>query len=57
MFDIFKSKEKIGAGKKSYAINFKLQDKMKTLTDEEIDATMNKIITTLEKNFNAIIRK
>jgi len=30
---------------------------MKTLTDEEIDATMNKIITTLEKNFNAIIRK
>jgi phenylalanyl-tRNA synthetase beta chain len=57
LFDIFKSKEKIGAGKKSYAINFKLQDKMKTLTDEEIDATMNKIITTLEKNFNAIIRK
>jgi phenylalanyl-tRNA synthetase beta chain len=55
LFDLFES-EKIGAGKKSLALNFVFQDPEKTLTDKEIDAWMNRIITTLEKE-GAEIRK
>ena len=56
LFDVFES-EKLGAGKKSMAINFTFLDEEKTLTDKEIDAMMNKIITTYEKELNAEVRK
>ncbi|MGN6163152.1 MAG: phenylalanine--tRNA ligase subunit beta [Flavisolibacter sp.] len=56
LFDVFES-EKIGADKKSMAINFTFLDQEKTLTDKEIDAWMNKIMTTLEKELQAEIRK
>ena len=41
---------------KSFAINFTFLDKEKTLTDEEIEAMMNKIISNLENKLNAVIR-
>ena len=56
LFDIFES-EKIGPGKKSMAVSFTFQDEEKTLTDKEIDAMMNKIIVSYEKELNAEIRK
>ena len=56
LFDIFES-EKLGAGKKSLAVNFIFGDDEKTLTDKEIDGWMNKIMATLEKELNAEIRK
>ncbi len=56
LFDIFES-EKLGAGKKSMAINFTFSDEEKTLTDKEIDSWMNKIMSTLEKDLQAEIRK
>ena len=56
LFDIFES-EKLGAGKKSVAVNFTFLDEEKTLTDKEIDAWMSKIMTTLEKDLQAEIRK
>ncbi|HVT83892.1 MAG TPA: phenylalanine--tRNA ligase subunit beta [Chitinophagaceae bacterium] len=56
LFDIFES-EKLGTGKKSIAINFTFLDEEKTLTDKEIDEWMNRIMTTLEKDLNAEIRK
>ena len=56
LFDVFES-EKLGAGKKSMAINFTFLDEEKTLTDKEIDAMMNKIITAYEKELNAEVRK
>ena len=56
LFDIFES-EKLGADKKSIAINFTFQDEEKTLTDKEIESWMSKIIGTLEKEVNAEIRK
>ena len=56
LFDIFES-EKLGADKKSMAINFTFSDEEKTLTDKEIDGWMNKIMTTLEKSLGAEIRK
>jgi phenylalanyl-tRNA synthetase beta chain len=56
LFDVFES-EKFGRDKKSMAINFTFLDEEKTLTDKEIDGWMNKIMTTLEKELGAEIRK
>lgn len=56
LFDVFES-EKIGAGKKSLAINFTFLDEEKTLTDKEIDSWMQRIMATLEKETGAEIRK
>ncbi len=56
LFDIFES-EKLGADKKSLAVNFTFLDEEKTLTDKEIDGWMSKIMTALEKELQAEIRK
>lgn len=56
LFDIFES-DKLGRDKKSLAISFTFLDNEKTLTDKEIDAMMQKIMTSLEKELNAEIRK
>ena len=56
LFDIFES-DKLGAGKKSMAVNFTFMDSSKTLTDKEIDEMMSKIIAACEKQLGAEIRK
>lgn len=56
LFDVFES-EKLGADKKSMAVNFTFLDTEKTLTDKEIDGWMSRIMTTLEKELKAEIRK
>ena len=56
LFDIFES-EKLGASKKSMAINYTFIDEEKTLTDKDIDSMMAKIIAIYEKELNAEIRK
>jgi phenylalanyl-tRNA synthetase beta chain len=56
LFDIFKS-EKLGAGKKSMAVSFTFSDDEKTLTDKEIEGWMTRIMTALEKDLQAEIRK
>lgn len=56
LFDIFES-EKLGANKKSMAVNFTFMDSSKTLTDKEIDEMMGKIIAACEKQLGAEIRK
>jgi len=56
LFDIYRD-EKIGKGKKSVAYSLIFRDKKKTLSDEEINATMNDIIIELEKNLHAELRK
>ena len=56
LFDVFES-EKLGTGKKSLAVSFTFLDEAKTLTDKEIDSWMNKIMTVLEKDLQAEIRK
>ena len=56
LFDVFES-DKLGKDKKSMAVNFTFLDEEKTLTDKEIDSWMSKIMTTLEKELNAEIRK
>lgn len=56
LFDVFES-DKLGEGKKSFAISLTFQDSEKTLTDTEIDGMMQKIIGTFEKELSAVIRK
>jgi phenylalanyl-tRNA synthetase beta chain len=55
LFDVYQG-DKIESGKKSYALSFILQDDNKTLTDKEIDKTMNKLIDVYSKELNANIR-
>jgi phenylalanyl-tRNA synthetase beta chain len=55
LFDVYRG-EKIGAGKKSYAISFLLRDDERTLTDQIIDKTMEKILRDFQEKFNASIR-
>lgn len=56
LFDVFES-EKVGAGKKSYAVSFTFQHPEKTLTDKEVDKSMQKLIFAFEKELQAGIRK
>lgn len=56
LFDIFES-DKLGADKKSMAINFTFLDEEKTLTDKETDTMMNKLIHAFEQELQAEIRK
>lgn len=55
VFDVYQG-DKIASDKKSYAISFVLQNADKTLTDEEIEGTMNKLIKQLEKDLGATLR-
>ena len=55
LFDVYEGKT-LEAGKKSYAVNFTLQDKEKTLTDKQIDAIMQKLIKALTEKLNAKLR-
>lgn len=55
LFDVYEGKN-LEAGKKSYAISIILQDDERTLTDKQIDAVMNKIVTNLSKQLGAVLR-
>ncbi|HVS96178.1 MAG TPA: phenylalanine--tRNA ligase subunit beta, partial [Puia sp.] len=57
LFDIFENEEKLGRGKKSLAVSFTFLDEEKTLTDKEIDGMVNRIMSALEKEVHAEIRK
>lgn len=56
VFDVYSGKQ-IGEGKKSYSLSFTLLDNEQTLTDQVIEATMNKLMQSIEKEFNTVIRK
>ena len=55
LFDVYEGKN-LPEGKKSYAVNFILQDEQKTLNDKQIDAIMNKLIANLKQQLNAELR-
>ena len=55
LFDVYEGKN-LPEGKKSYAVNFILQDEQKTLTDKQIEAIMNKLIANIKKELNAELR-
>ena len=55
LFDVYEGKN-LPAGKKSYAVNFILQDTERTMNDKQIDAIMQKLIANLKKQLNAELR-
>ena len=55
LFDVYEGKN-LPEGKKSYAVNFILQDETKTMGDKQIDAIMQKLIQNLTKQLNAELR-
>lgn len=55
LFDVYEG-DKLPAGKKSYAVNFILQDNTKTMGDQQIDAIMQKLIAAFKKQLNAELR-
>ena len=55
-FDVYEG-DKIAEGKKAYALGFTLLDETKTLTDQEIDQVMNRLMSAFEREMGALIRK
>ena len=55
LFDVYEGKN-LPQGKKSYAVNFILQDNEKTLNDKQIDSIMQKLIQNLKQQLNAELR-
>jgi phenylalanyl-tRNA synthetase beta chain len=55
LFDVFES-EKLGAGKKSLALNYTFQLADRTLTDAETEALMQQLTTAYSKELGAQIR-
>jgi len=55
-FDVYEG-DKIPSGKKAYALGFTLQDDNKTLTDEEIEKVMTRLMGAFEGTMGAVIRK
>ena len=55
LFDVYRG-EKIPAGKKQYALGFVLQDLERTLTDVEVEKTMERVLGSLKADFGAVLR-
>jgi phenylalanyl-tRNA synthetase beta chain len=55
LFDVYEG-EKLGDGKKSYGISLMFQDENRTLTDIQIDKTMERIVKSLESDLKAQLR-
>lgn len=55
LFDVYEG-EKIGEGKKSYALSFTLRDDERTLTDKDIERVMTKLMDAFEKKLGAVVR-
>ncbi|MBR5076003.1 MAG: phenylalanine--tRNA ligase subunit beta [Bacteroidales bacterium] len=55
LFDVYRG-DKIPAGKKQYALSFVIQDLEKTLTDQDTERVMERLLSTFQKDFGAQLR-
>ncbi len=55
LFDVYRG-DKIPERKKQYALNFVLQDPEKTLTDNEVEKAMSRLLATYQNSFGATLR-
>ena len=55
LFDVYEG-DKLPVGKKSYALSFTLLDETATLTDKQIEKTMEKLMKTYQEKVGAEIR-
>lgn len=56
LFDVYEGRG-IPEGKKSYAVKFTLRDTARTLTDNQIDKTMQRLIAAFDRELGAELRK
>ncbi|HEU4719413.1 MAG TPA: phenylalanine--tRNA ligase subunit beta [Bacteroidia bacterium] len=55
LFDVYEG-DKIDAGKKSCAVSFILQDEKATLTDQQVEKVMEKLVKVYSEKLGAVIR-
>lgn len=55
LFDVYRG-EKIPQGKKQYALSFIFQDLEKTLTDQDVERAMEKLLSVFSNEFGASLR-
>ncbi len=55
LFDVYRG-DKIPEGKKQYALSFVLQDPDKTLTDQDVERVMARLVEVFGKEFSASLR-
>jgi phenylalanyl-tRNA synthetase, beta subunit, non-spirochete bacterial len=55
LFDVYRG-DKIPAGKKQYALSFVIQDLERTLTDQDTERVMDRLLDTFKKEFGAQLR-
>lgn len=55
VFDVYQG-EHVQEGKKSLAFNLIFQDEKKTLSEKEVNDCLSRILSALEKDYNAILR-
>ena len=55
LFDVYRG-DKIPAGKKQYALAFTIQDKERTLTDQDTERLMQRLLDVFTKEFGAVLR-
>ena len=55
LFDVYEGKN-LEADKKSYALSFTLQDSTKTMTDDQVEQAMSRILAALQKESGASLR-
>jgi phenylalanyl-tRNA synthetase beta chain len=55
LFDVYRG-DKIAEGKKQYALSFVFQDLEKTLTDNDVERIMSKLLSTFQNEFGAVLR-
>jgi len=55
LFDVYQG-DKLPAGKKSYAVSFTFLDEEQTLTDKQIDKTMERLIKAYQEQLGAELR-
>ena len=56
LFDSYRNEEQLGAKKKSYAVRMTFENPEKTLSDQEVNREMNRIIEQLEDKLKAELR-
>lgn len=55
LFDVYRG-DKIPGGKKQYALSFVLQDPEKTLTDNDVEKVMSKLLAVFSNEYGAVLR-
>lgn len=55
LFDVYRG-DKIPEGKKQYALSFVIRNDERTLTDQDTERIMDKLLQTFQKDFGAVLR-